>query len=206
MVSATVLGQTTLSGCLFMNNVNRGVGSGGLGLGVGPKTVENCVFIHNGAMGANGLGGGLSGGVAGVPGVIIRGNTFVDNYKVTNTSPGGSISVGTCTLENNIFVGSQGGAAISLAPLATLRSFACNVFWDNPLGAGVPLTETNREVDPEFCDRVALDLTLRAGSPCLPEDASGCGLIGAFGLGCGTVSVESRSWGSIKELYRFPQR
>ena len=38
--------------------------------------------------------------------------------------------------------------------------------------------------------------------PCLPTDPSGCGQIGAFGQGCGTISVESTSWGKIKGFYR----
>jgi hypothetical protein len=44
------------------------------------------------------------------------------------------------------------------------------------------------------------------GSPCLPENSGVCGLIGAFGEGCGVTSVEpsldARSWGSLKNLYR----
>jgi hypothetical protein len=53
-----------------------------------------------------------------------------------------------------------------------------------------------------FCDEEARDVTLSKGSPCLPTDPSGCGLIGALGQGCGPVSIESKSWGAIKGLYR----
>jgi hypothetical protein len=76
------------------------------------------------------------------------------------------------------------------------------VFWENPQGIGYPLDPTDREIDPLFCDQEAGDFTLREGSPCLPEDPFGCGLVGALGQGCGAVSIESKSWGAIKGLYR----
>jgi hypothetical protein len=62
--------------------------------------------------------------------------------------------------------------------------------------------ETDREVDPLFCGSENGELTLDAFSPCLPANSLGCGLIGALGQGCGTVSVEVMSWGRIKGAYR----
>lgn len=86
----------------------------------------------------------------------------------------------------------------------TLVMSSCNVFWDNAEGNGdgYVLGDTDQEVDPLFCDPVVGDVTLRADSPCLPENSGGCGLIGALDQGCGSVSVESKSWGSIKGAYR----
>ena len=63
----------------------------------------------------------------------------------------------------------------------------------------------NFSADPLFCDAAAGDFTLSSQSPCLPgnhPDGADCGLIGAFGQGCGTVSVQPSSWGAIKEMYR----
>ncbi len=201
--AALVLNKATLgavvSDCVFIGNVNNGSGGGGLSCGQGERLVENCVFIENKAYGGNGRGGGIS--APGTSFMTFRGNTFVDNEKVVNTSPGGSIDVGAnSTLENNIFVGSKGGAAVSAD--VGLASSSCNVFWDNPLGAGIPLSPTDREVDPLFCDREGRDFSLQPGSPCLPEDPIGCGLIGAVEETCGTVSLRPESWGGIKGLYR----
>ena len=57
-------------------------------------------------------------------------------------------------------------------------------------------------MDPMFCDEVTGDLTLRAGSPCLPENSAGCGQIDVYGVGCGTVSVTPTTFGRIKAAYR----
>jgi hypothetical protein len=190
-------GQTLVTGCLFKGNVNTGTGPGGLGLGDGPKTVENCIFIENGAMGSNGQGGGMSG--TGQP-FVIRNNTFFGNYKTQNPAAGSAVKATTFAFfENNIVVGSEGGAAIAAS---NGISTDCNVYWDNPVGIGIPLSPTDREVDPLFCDPGIYDLTLRTGSPCLPEDPLGCGPIGALDQGCGPISIEGKTWGAIKGLYR----
>jgi hypothetical protein len=56
--------------------------------------------------------------------------------------------------------------------------------------------------DPLFCDPSQGVFTLDAASPCLPNH-NGCGvLMGARNLGCGPVSVQEKSWGHIKEMYR----
>jgi hypothetical protein len=195
---AAANGGTLIDACLFKGNVNYGTGGGGLDLGsFGSKTVENCIFIDNHALGANGKGG-LSGG--GNPLFLVRGNTFINNSKVPTPPAGGSVRFDTYgSFENNVIVGSEGGAAIS-APNGIETT--CNVYWNNPLGIGIPLSPTDREVDPMFCDPVVYDLTLRDGSPCLPDNPLGCGLIGALEQGCGSVSAESKSWGAIKSLYR----
>jgi hypothetical protein len=53
-----------------------------------------------------------------------------------------------------------------------------------------------------YCDPEILDLTVHEGSPCIEGNTPGCGQIGAWGEGCGGVSVEATSWGMIKSLYR----
>lgn len=190
-------GGATVRGCYFENNVNLGTGGGALGIGSGPKTVENCVFVNNGT--PSSYGGAI---FSFAEPATVRNCTFVGNYKGVAPSVGGSAIVSSRQLvcENNIFLGSLGGGDIG--HVGSSLTTSCNVTWDNPQGLGVPLSATDRIIDPQFCNPDAGDFTLRVGSPCLPDDPLGCGLTGAFEQGCGTVSVESKSWGTIKGLYR----
>ncbi len=193
-------GGVSVTNCFFRNNICHGTGGGALDFGQGNRLIENCMFIENGALAGNGEGGALS--MLGIGTCVVRGNTFFRNYKTSNPAPGAAVAfLCDAQFERNVVVESTGGAAVSRSvnfPLST----SCNVYWANPSGIGIPLSPTDREVDPQFCDPALEDLTLRLGSPCLPEDPLGCGLIGALGMGCGSVSVQSKSWGSIKGAYR----
>jgi hypothetical protein len=68
-------------------------------------------------------------------------------------------------------------------------------------------TATIRE-DPEFCavDPITtLDIRLQSDSPCVPANhpsTGTCGLIGAAPVGCGTVSVENKTWSEVRLIYR----
>lgn len=190
----------TVRNCRFLRN--RGAGpSGAVSIsGFGPKLVEGCLFVDNSAPGPNGGGGGLH--IHGP--ATVRGNTFYGN---TCTSPqgGGAIRFSggyPCQLLNNVIVACAGSGAIEAyqVPLGS----ACNVFWDNPAGVGDYYTPgpTDRIVDPLFCDVAANDFRVMVGSPCLPEGSIGCELIGAYGQGCGVISIEPTTWGRIKAEYR----
>jgi hypothetical protein len=111
--------------------------------------------------------------------------------------------LGPSTFTNNILAGSEGGFALQV-PDGVVVTGECNVFWNNVGGHAVNYTfaPSDRIVDPLFCDEAAGDLTLESISPCLPEFSGDCGLIGAEGQGCGTVSVEAESWGKVKGAYR----
>ncbi len=58
----------------------------------------------------------------------------------------------------------------------------------------------NIDADPQFCDPLEDDYSVHSTSPCVGAAHDG-GVIGAFGVGCGTA-VELTSWGAIKALYR----
>jgi hypothetical protein len=133
----------------------------------------------------------------------LTGNTFYGGdagrraLEYSGVSPGS----GSLILERNIVSYSCCDPAVWVE--GTVQS-SCNVFWQNTGGhtEGFPLGPTDLVADPQFCDAPALDFTVNAASPCLPSNNNGCGQIGAWELGCGSVSVESSSWGQIKSRYR----
>jgi hypothetical protein len=105
-------------------------------------------------------------------------------------------------LISNIIANSLGAQAVRVFSGAITTG--CNIFWQNTVGNadGFVLDPTDRELDPLFCDVSSKDFTVAQDSPALPAHSNGCGQIGALGQGCGPVSVEARSWGSIKAEYR----
>jgi hypothetical protein len=188
-----------VSGCWFVDNEAM-VESGAVLLADdSPVAVEGCVFLRNRAMISAGGGGGAV--VRGEP-ATIRNNTFHDNSQVADTGGASLRLAGTCQLLNNVFTGSEGSDAV-FSIVGTVAS-ACNVYWDNPLGEvrGFGLDPTDRIIDPLYCDPDHDDLTVSSLSPCLPANSLGCGVIGALGEGCGTVSVEPTTWGQIKARFR----
>jgi hypothetical protein len=134
----------------------------------------------------------------------IRGNVFYGNASELESATlfdGAGPGVAN-TLANNIFMANTGGPAYRVQ--STQPQASCNLFWANPGGdyVGYVPAPTDLFVDPLFCDPEGGDFRLAANSPCLPENSGGCGLIGAFGQGCGGVAVGRSSWGSIKARYR----
>jgi hypothetical protein len=138
----------------------------------------------------------------------VRSNTFWGNESKPGygTFNDGAPAVLANTLTNNIFAENAGGAAVRVLWLQPISS--CNLFWQNAggdyVGEYVP-SPTDLFVDPLLCDPAVGDFHLMAGSPCLPENSGVCGLIGAFGAGCGVSSVGEaafRTWGRIKAAYR----
>lgn len=71
-------------------------------------------------------------------------------------------------------------------------------------GIEVSSADFNFSLDPQFCGVEIGNYFLRSTSPCLPENNpyGHVELVGPLGAGCGTVSVEERTWGSIKAMYR----
>ncbi|HMB69183.1 MAG TPA: right-handed parallel beta-helix repeat-containing protein, partial [bacterium] len=198
-VFVTLYSSAVVDGCTFMGNSSSQSGGAVFLTADTPNLlVTNCVFVGNCA---DGRGGALYCGAH----TVVSGNTLVGNLLRAPIGGGGSAIYfpypGTATPQNNIIASTAGAAAIDHNPLITVTS-ACNVFWDNPDGIGIPLSTTDRIADPQFCDATNGDFTVADSSPCLPANSNGCGQIGAFGQGCGAVSVESMSWGRIKAGFR----
>jgi hypothetical protein len=188
-------GGSTVRDCVFVGNETDN-DPGGLmitGNNPVPKVVEGNLFWNNHAVG---FGGALS---AWGP-TIVRNNTFYGNSAAAGSAI--YLTYGSMELLNNVIASNVSPrGAVDLYSVYSLVA-GCNVFWDNLPGRYYTPGPTDRIVDPLLCDPVGGDFRLRGGSPCLPEGSIGCGLIGAFGEGCGVISVDPWSWGKIKAAYR----
>jgi hypothetical protein len=178
---------------------NEGGNGGAIAMGgKGIMALRDCVFAENRTNDPVGGGGAVIAG----DDLEITGCTFWGNHQAFNVVGGTAVfGGGGMKLERSIFAHNTGTEAVRAE---WFSPGGCNDYWDNPEGNldGPAHYPTDVFVDPLFCDPEIGDWTLRVGSPCLPEGSGGCGLIGALGQGCGTVSVTPISWGRIKELYR----
>ena len=205
----------TLRNCLFQDNV-ASVHSGALSASMDSDlVVELCQFIGNtgsgsaGAMNVTGanvvmrdclflrnVGGNAGAFHAYYSTGIIENNTFHDNsgnWCTVYMYEGG-------LFRHNIVSGERHGYGFTGGEMTR----ACNVFDGNALGATAgPLSAGEVDADPLFCEPLEDVFLVCSGSPAAPG-MSDCGQIGAFGVGCGCgpISVENRSWGEVKSLFR----
>jgi len=126
---------------------------------------------------------------------VLRGNTIFGNrgsgilLKASNSG---------ISIKNNLVFGNLAWGARVLG--GQWAAFACNDWFGNGGDVyGTTVGVTDLSVDPMFCEVSAGDVTLDAHSPLV--DASGCGQIGALGVGCGqTVGVPAAQVGSAFRL------
>ncbi|MBZ0267036.1 hypothetical protein K8I85_02670, partial [bacterium] len=138
---------------------------------------------------------------------LLTGNTFAGCHQPEQPTPFAGSALYTNLMDSvefhgNIVAYTSGSTALSFLSSQGPITLGCNVFWDNADGIGYELDPTDRVADPQFCDPDQGDLTLQQTSPCLPDLSLGCGLIGALGPGCGTVSLKPETWGRIKAGFR----
>lgn len=181
-------------------NQTNGAGGGIHVWHAGGGTVElrRNLIVFN--VGGKGGGIGISGGHP-----IIENNTLWAN----NASQGGAISneestipePGIAQISHNILGGSPVGAGVQCLN-QTAIALSCNDVFGNAAGHYIncPPPVGDIHVDPSFCDPYKYDFRLMSNSPCAPQGV--CGLIGAFGIGCGAVSIEPTTWAHIKAAYR----
>jgi hypothetical protein len=193
-------GPFTVRRCEFLrNSKTNGVGPGIYAWpALTEGLIEFCTFVNDSSF----IGGGGAGIWAREGRLEVRNNTFFGNY--CEFIGGACIMVddgAVVEAENNIFSHSAGTSAIRVYD-GSYQS-TCNDYWANAGGdfwSGEP-GPFDFSADPQFCDPENLDFTLSGSSPCSP-DLSPCGLIGAWEVGCGAISIEKRSWASLKALYR----
>ncbi|MBD3237451.1 MAG: T9SS type A sorting domain-containing protein [Candidatus Eisenbacteria bacterium] len=104
------------------------------------------------------------------------------------------MQLGSSVLLENCLIAFNNYDAIVCSGTAEVTALCSDIF-GNPSGDWVGCLESqlglegNISADPLFCDLEGGDVHLSAGSPCLPGNGD-CGLIGAWGQGCGSSSVE----------------
>ncbi|MCX5800128.1 MAG: right-handed parallel beta-helix repeat-containing protein [Candidatus Eisenbacteria bacterium] len=127
----------------------------------------------------------------------IRNNTIVANRD------GISFFYASPVLENNIIVGSRWGIYNSMSSPSS-PILRCNDVWNNSRGNYYSCTPGSGDfsADPLFCNPGVRDYHINLNSQCSPANSGGCGLVGAFGIGCGPTSIQETTWGKIKALFR----
>jgi predicted outer membrane repeat protein len=158
--------------------------------GISSLTLENCSFVQNTAD----KGGGLFFDSPGPS--SLQGCTFAEN-----TSPGGAhlsvnASLGdTVTVDRCIFAFGYGSEGILWDQTGFLELTCVDIFgntggdWVGVL-AGLENINGNLHADPLFCGGANPEnpWSLNESSPCAPENNPGCGLVGAYPVGCGSLS------------------
>ncbi len=193
--------QVTFDACLFSHNrAHEGGAFASQTRGV--TTFLECAFVRNPAD----LGGGalLGHGIrVTFVGCTFYGNSFANLYCSTTIDP---LSV---TLQNTIVSFSADGEGIACWSSGGLHlELSCCDVYGNADGDWVGYIANQRGVDgnfwgdPGYCDTLNADFSIRASSPCMPDDLFGCGLIGAYGCGCpvDTLVVDPQGGGDYPTI------
>jgi len=201
-------GLLPVRNCVFVNNtvlsetsLRRPRGGGAMAWG----EVSDCVFVGNRVISDGGLsaeGGAVYGELASFS---MTRCTLVANSAIGGASPvGGVFTLATSAVTSTIIAWNQ-GLPCGGSPVLT----CCNLF-GNSLGDALCASDggDNFSADPQFCasdPATSLNFTLQEDSPCAPgrhPSGATCGTIGDEGIGCGEVSIERRTWSSLKAMYR----
>ena len=136
--------------------------------------------------------------------VIVEHNTFWGCHAAGNGAAVAILSAEPIIFRNNLIAASTGAPAMWRHGAFPQAISSCNDYWNNAEGHfndWVP-GATDFYEDPRLCDPELHDFRLMMNSPCAPDSPIGCGLVGAWDVGCGTVSLTPRTWGEIKSFYR----
>ncbi len=144
-------------------------------------------------------------------------NTFIRNNIFTNNRYGVFMNLGgSVHLENNTFYGNteyginayDGGEGAMIWNIVWDRAYGLDLVYTvmndfMNLSDSYPYQVNNFSLDPEFCGAAAGNFYLQSDSPCASENPPFQGfLIGALPVNCSTTSVENKTWGAVKAIYR----
>jgi hypothetical protein len=197
-------GDVTIGDCDFLGNTAAWQGGGLFANSYTLVTLRGCTFANNEAP----YGGGASFGAwQACP--VISGCTFVGNHASEYGAAilrDGNWGWGGVEMSNTIVALSTGAGALAISGDSVI---SCSDVWGNEAGDWVGLEHLlpdygNICEDPLFCgdEQPTQPYSLHANSPCAPAGNTGCGLIGAFDVGCEETTIEATSWGAIKRAFR----
>jgi hypothetical protein len=174
-------GTATFTRCTFDGNDSGEIAA--LGFNTGSNcTVTDCLFKNNGSQ--------ISGIYGEASTVTVTGNTFVNNH-----ASGATIHIFSCDVvfKRNLLVNDKNAAGWDDIG-NTSEDRTCNIYWHNrvPTSSGL-LKPGESQADPLFCNSLTDNFYINSGSPAAPGN-NACGLIGAFGVGCGPVAVAISSF------------
>ncbi|MFN8176394.1 MAG: hypothetical protein U0167_00545 [bacterium] len=173
--------------------------------------VSGNLFVGNGgpavAVTPLGVPGPRQGRGGGSVSLEIRENTIARNAGYTigwPLYPFGLFGSESIAIRRNAITGNAHGPYFGY-PVSPL-TIECNDVWANGVNwAGIadPTgTNGNISLEPRYCDAAQGNFTVATNSPLRDANNPCHVLIGAFGVGCGPVSVEPATWGKIKAAYR----
>jgi hypothetical protein len=218
-------GLIVVEDCIFRGNTAGTLG-GGMGVYSGPGasswvTATGCRFYGNSAH--SGGGCGLNGVVATCSGCTFWTNTAFEGGGLF-VDWGSADEITGCTFVENSaqWGGGLWGWVQSLSN--TLIAFNTGEHSFYGLGDGVSCTDMHGNsggdwvgmgswlgADGNICEDPLLcgdenpqePCTLQELSPCAAENNAECGQIGAWGVGCESLtSVRATSWGAVKAMFR----
>jgi parallel beta-helix repeat protein len=198
---ASGIATPTVAQCTFIGNQVTSSRGGGVYVEDGADIVlSKCVFIGNDAA----LRYGGAAACTGVTTMTLDGCTLYQNVAPFGSGLHVSDS-GTLQVDNTIIAFGLEGAAVVCDGAAAVNLSCCDLYgnqggdWVDCV-AGQGGGNGNMSSDPLFCNVGEENLYLAEMSPCAPERAGDCGLIGRFAVDC-TTAVEEATWGGIKALY-----
>ena len=178
------------SNCRFDSNSTDDDGGAVFCSGLSTPTFRYCSFIDNSA--GDGLandGGALAFENDADP--TITSCTFVGNSAgCVNCGSALHLLNSNAIMDSTIIAFGDSGQATSCDGDGSIDASCCDVF-GNPHGdwgdclSGQEGMNGNFSADPLFCGALSSNPhMLSACSPCAPENSGGCGLVGAYGVGC----------------------
>jgi hypothetical protein len=123
----------------------------------------------------------------------VRQCTFYENSA---TQGGGILTANNASVavENTIIASGTSGAAVACV-VGSAVLLSCSDLYGNSGGdyvgcvSGELGVSGNISEDPLFCNAEGGDFKLGSNSPCAADSSTGCGLMGAFGVGCTPTAV-----------------
>ena len=184
----------TFVDCHFEGNqTGNSTAGGAIAATYATITVENCGFLRNFTFESPGNAIFAYESAARLSGCTFHDNGIWNESDVVFWDCAVPVTIEACSF--------SGGDRVSTDAPDAIDITCTNIQGDWGVLADRLGVDGNISADPLHCGPETGDLTLDASSPCLPPNNE-CGvLMGAYGQGCGTVSLTPRTWSAIKASY-----